>query len=173
VSRVAGTLPGVESPHPAGDAAQPAAPAPRRRLRRDRRGRGLRGRLVPPHVPLSRKPADEFDEIVLDVVEHLDARWRDELASVEFAVEDVPPPELLVDDRGDPAIPLARLVPGGPERDGSTRPPRIVVFRRPLEARARHPEDLADLVHDVVVDEVARHLGLDPDVVDPPGPPDS
>jgi len=92
---------------------------------------------------------------------------------VIFAVEDVPPPELLVDDRGDPAIPLARLVPGGPERDGSTRPPRIVVFRRPLEARARHPEDLADLVHDVVVDEVARHLGLDPDVVDPPGPPES
>ena len=140
----------------------------RRRRRRDRRGRGLRGRLVPPHLPLARKPAQQFDELVLDVVDHLDQRWRQQLAAVEFAVEDVPPPELLVDEHGQPAVPLARLLPAGTDSSGAAYPPRIVVFRRPLEARARGPEDLADLVHDVVVDEVSRHLGLDPDVVDPP-----
>jgi predicted Zn-dependent protease with MMP-like domain len=43
-----------------------------------------------------------------------------------------------------------------------------VVYRRPLEARAADRGDLADLVHDVVVDQVARLLGLDPDEVDPP-----
>jgi predicted Zn-dependent protease with MMP-like domain len=123
---------------------------------------------VPAHLPLARKPAEQFDEIVLDVVDHLEHRWRDQLTTLEFAVEDVPPPELLVDEHGQPAVPLARLLPAGTDASGAAFPARIVVFRRPLEARARGPEDLADLVHDVVVDEVARHLGLDPDIVDPP-----
>ncbi len=43
-----------------------------------------------------------------------------------------------------------------------------MVYRRPLEARAADRLDLADLVHDVVVDQVARLLGLDPDDVDGP-----
>jgi predicted Zn-dependent protease with MMP-like domain len=43
-----------------------------------------------------------------------------------------------------------------------------VVYRRPLEARAVDRLDLADLVHDVVVDQVARLLGMDPDDLDPP-----
>ena len=43
-----------------------------------------------------------------------------------------------------------------------------MVYRRPLEARAADRSDLADLVRDVVVDQVARLLHLDPDEVDPP-----
>lgn len=138
------------------------------RRRRDRRGRGLRGRLVPPQLPLSRRPSEQFDDLVLDAVEHLDSRWQAQLATLEFAVEDVPPVELLVDEHGQPAIPLAKLVPAGTDSQGRSYPPRIVIFRRPIEARARRPLELADLVHDLVVEEVARFLGLDPDVVDPP-----
>ena len=59
--------------------------------RRDRRGRGMRGRLVPPTVPLSRSRAEQFDDLVLDAVEHLEERWAEQLQGVEFAVEDVPP----------------------------------------------------------------------------------
>lgn len=142
----------------------------RRRLRRrrDRRGRGLRGRLVPPQLPLSRRPSEQFDDLVLDAVEHLDSRWRGQLAALEFAVEDVPPVELLIDEHGQPAVPLAKLVPAGTDSHGHAFPPRIVIFRRPIEARARAPLELADLVHDLVVEEVARFLGLDPDIVDPP-----
>ncbi|MGB6612460.1 MAG: peptidase, partial [Trebonia sp.] len=45
----------------------PGAPGPRRRVRRrDRHGRGLRGRLVPPGVPLYRTRAQQFDDMVLD-----------------------------------------------------------------------------------------------------------
>ncbi|MDX6219029.1 MAG: hypothetical protein QOJ48_710, partial [Frankiales bacterium] len=44
----------------------------------------------------------------------------------------------------------------------------VVVYRRPLEARASGRRDLSDLVHEVVVDQVAQLLGLDPDVIDPP-----
>src|SRR5205814_2252038 len=61
------------------------------RRARDRHGRGLRGRLVPASLPLSRTRAEMFDDLVLDAVESLEQRFAQELAGVEFAVEDVPP----------------------------------------------------------------------------------
>lgn len=136
----------------------------RRRRTRDRHGRGLRGPLVPSHVPLARSPAQQFDDLVVDAVEHFGERWARELAALEVAVEDVPPDENP--DTGEP-VPLARLeLPIAPAADTA---PRLVVYRRPVEARATGAADLADLVHDVVLDQVAQFLGLDPDVVDPPG----
>src|SRR3954469_17787746 len=73
------------------------AAGPGRPARRDRHGRGLRGRLVPATVPLARTKAEIFDDLVLDTVESLERRYAKELAGVEFAVEDVPP-ELNVYD---------------------------------------------------------------------------
>ena len=46
-------------------------------------------------------------------------------------------------------------------------PSRIVVYRRPLMARAEDDNELSDLVFDVVVEEFAQILGLDPEVIDP------
>ena len=40
------------------------APAPASAHRRDRHGRGLRGPLVPPHLPAWRTRAERFDELV-------------------------------------------------------------------------------------------------------------
>jgi predicted Zn-dependent protease with MMP-like domain len=114
-------------------------------------------------VPLARTRAEVFDDLVLDTVESLERRYSDELAGVEFAVEEVPP-DLNVYDTDvleDGDVPLARLLPGRPGR--SDMPPRIVLYRRPLEFRAVDREDLADLVHDVIVEQVANLLGLDPD----------
>jgi len=136
---------------------------PGRRPRRDRHGRGLRGRLVPANVPLSRTKAELFDDLVLDTVEALERRFAKELAGVEFAVEEVPP-DLNVYDSDvleDGEVPLARLLPGSAGRTGM--PPRIVLYRRPLEFRAADREDLADLVHDVIIEQVANLLGVDPE----------
>jgi predicted Zn-dependent protease with MMP-like domain len=151
----------------AGDVTSPeprAAPGgPGRRPRRDRHGRGLRGRLVPANTPLSRTKAELFDDLVLDTVETLERRFAKELAGVEFAVEEVPP-DLNVYDSDvleDGEVPLARLLPGGTGRAGV--PPRIVLYRRPLEFRAADREDLADLVHDVIIEQVANLLGVDPE----------
>lgn len=124
---------------------------------RDRHGRGLRSPLLPAGLPASRTRAQVFDDLVLDAREHLEQHWHGELEGLEFAVQDVPPI-----GRDDDEVPLARLLPGR----GRTAP-RIVVYRRPLEARGKDPLDLADLVHDVVVEQVAAFLGVDPDTVDP------
>ena len=42
-----------------------------------------------------------------------------------------------------------------------------MVYRRPLLARADSEDDLGDLVSDVVIEEFARLLGIDPEEVDP------
>jgi predicted Zn-dependent protease with MMP-like domain len=148
---------------PGSDQPDRTRPAPSRRPGRDRHGRGLRGRLVPATVPVARTKAEVFDDLVLDTVESLERQYAKELAGVEFAVEDVPP-NLNVYDSDvleDGEVPLARLLPGQPGRNAV--PPRIVVYRRPLEFRAIDREDLADLIHDVIIEQVANLLGVDPE----------
>lgn len=154
--------------------------------RRDRHGRGLRGRLVPPSarvgaqhvaVPLARTRADRFDDLVRTAFEHLEARWPDELGRAELAVEEVPPPAVLsaAQDLAAAEGLVADQTPGGAVPLGRVRaasagtPARFVVYRRPVEVRAEDRQDLAELVREVVVDLVAELLGLDPDEVDPPG----
>jgi len=144
----------------------------RRRPNRDRHGRGLRGSLYPSTLPAASTRAERFDALVLAALEPIEARWRTELTKLDVAVDDVP------DVRGDEAtiaaegtltdagVPLARLVPAGVDRRGLPTKARIVLFRRPLEARARDGADLADLVHHVLVDQVANYLGVDPNVID-------
>ncbi|MGH3328440.1 MAG: metallopeptidase family protein [Streptomycetales bacterium] len=97
---------------------------------------------------------------MLDAVERLEKRWASHLVNVEFAVEEVPPVD--GDASSDGRVPLARLSPAA-----GAVPARIVVYRRPLEARAAERGELGALVHDVVVEEVAELLGLDPEHVDP------
>lgn len=116
-------------------------------------------------MPLSESPSQRFDSIVLDAVEHVETRWRNELKSLDFAVEEVPPldmPLVIEDEIESAGVPLARLLAPS---DG--HPARLVIYRRPLELRALDRDDLEDLVHDIVVEEVARFLGLDPEIVDP------
>ena len=158
-----------------------------RRRRRDRHGRGLRGPLIPYtvvlggrelRIPASQTRGERFDDLVLDAVEELEQRWAAELEGVEFAVEDVPAvpaldavvydSDVVTDETAGGAVPLGRLMAAGVDAGGRPTAPRVVVYRRPLEARAADHGDLADLVHDVVVDQVARLLDLDPDEVDPP-----
>jgi predicted Zn-dependent protease with MMP-like domain len=116
-------------------------------------------------VPLARSRAERFDDLVLDAVERLEGDWGDELSGVEFAVEEVPPAGLPTpaDPAADP-VPLGRVVPADAPEGA---PARVVVFRRPVEARAPEERELALLVHDVVVEQVAELLGLEPETVDP------
>ena len=124
--------------------------------------------MVPASIPISASPADRFDRIASEAVEHVEHRWRAQLANVEFAVDLVPAADVAAGQPGmDGAIEsagvlLAQILPG-PARG----PTHIVLYRKPIELRARNVDDLEDLVHDVVVQVIANYLGLEPDVVDP------
>jgi predicted Zn-dependent protease with MMP-like domain len=143
-----------------------------RRPNRDRHGRGLRGSLYPSTLPAASTRAERFDALVLAALEPIEARWRTELTKLDVAVDDVPDvrgDEETIAAEGtltDAGVPLARLVPAGVDRRGLPTKARIVLFRRPLEARARDGADLADLVHHVLVDQVANYLGVDPNIID-------
>lgn len=144
----------------------------RYRVRRDRHGRGLRGPLFPATVPAAASRAEKFDTLVLDALEPIEARWRHELTKLDVAVDDVPevrgdvPPEQAEGVLHDGAVPLSRLVPAGVDGAGLPTRARIVLYRRPLEARAKDPAELADLVHDVLVEQVAGYLGVEPDIIE-------
>lgn len=117
---------------------------------------------------------------MLLAVAQLEPRWEAELSGIAFAVEEIPP---VIPDSDDPEpIPLARLEPGTtpavppPGRipdipdlpdPASGSSARIVLYRRPLMARADGEEELAELVLDVIVEQFARWLGVDPQTVDP------
>ena len=97
---------------------------------------------------------------MLDAVERLEQRWGKQLDGVEFAVEDVPPSDPAPWEHGE--VTLGRFFPAQNEL-----PPRVVVYRRPVETRAAEDHELAVLVNDVVVEQVAHLLGLTPEQVDP------
>jgi Zincin-like metallopeptidase len=93
---------------------------------------------------------------VIESAMRLQRRWGSQLQGVEFLVEDVPPAQ----DSGGIALGASRPAAG-------ERPRRIIVYRRPVETRATGERIRAMLVHDVVVEQVAELLGLEPETVDP------
>lgn len=122
--------------------------------RRDRHGRGMRGPLAWPAVPVMISRSAKFDELVLDAAEAIERKLGHELG-VELAVEDVPPSDPAPWEHG---VALGRLFPS--ERN---LPARLVVYRRPITQRALDDADLAAVVHEVLAEQIARMLGRDPD----------
>ncbi|MEP7018079.1 MAG: metallopeptidase family protein [Actinomycetota bacterium] len=125
------------------------------RPRRDRHGRGLRGPMAWPPVPAMATRGELFDELVLDAAARLEQQGGKTLGEVEFAVEDVPPSDPAPWESSD--VPLGRLFAAQGKMHA-----RIVVYRRPVETRATDARELAALVNDVVVEQVAAMLGVDP-----------
>src|SRR4029077_8502659 len=109
----------------------------------------------------------QCDECVPGGVPRREPRWEAELSGVEFAVQEVPDADTIGEDE---PVPLARIVRGSPDTSDPENPatgPRIVLFRRPLLARADDEDELSELIFAVVVEEIAEILGVDPEVIDP------
>ncbi len=125
-------------------------------------------------MPVARSRSQRFDALVLEALEPIEQRWHTEIAQLDIAVDEVPEVTVTSAEKVawdddvvvDANVPLARLVPAGVDRDGLPTQARIVLYRRPLEARARDGADMADLLHDVLIEQVAAYLGLDPDVIE-------
>jgi len=110
-------------------------------------------------VPAHRTGRERFDQIAMDVMNDVESRWTEQLAPVELAVEDIP---VLPHTWVAPRVPLASLVPAT-----AVTPPRLVLFRRPLEHRADSRADLEALVLTVVVEQLADFLGVPAEDVHP------
>jgi predicted Zn-dependent protease with MMP-like domain len=135
----------------------------------------MRGPLLPPTVPGWRSRAERFDMTVLEAYEPIERRWQDRLSGVDVAVDEIPrispkdpdsvqwPPEVVADG----PVALARLIPAGVDVRGNATRARIVLFRKPIERRAKDVAELAELLHEVLVAQVATLLGVEPSVIDP------
>lgn len=135
----------------------------------------MRGPLFPPTVPGWRSRAERFDMTVLEVYEPIERRWQTRLTGLDVAVDEIPrispkhpenvqwPPEVVADG----PIALARLIPAGVDVRGNPTRARIVLFRKPIERRAKDTVELAELLHEILVAQVATHLGVEPSVIDP------
>ena len=140
-----------------------------------RRGREMRGPLLPPTVPGWRSRAERFDMAALEAYEPIERRWHERLTELDVAVDEIPriaprdpenvqwPPEVVADG----PIALARLIPAGMDVRGNATRARIVLFRKPIERRAKDSIDLTDLLHEILVAQVATYLGVEPGVIDP------
>ncbi|MFZ0833746.1 MAG: metallopeptidase family protein [Mycobacterium sp.] len=135
----------------------------------------MRGPLLPPTVPGWRTRAERFDMAVLEAYEPIEQRWADRVSALDVAVDEIPritakdpysvewPPEVVADG----PIALARLIPAGVDVRGNSTRARIVLFRKPIERRAKNGDELADLLHELLVAQVATYLGVEPSVIDP------
>lgn len=126
--------------------------------RRDRHGRGVRGPLAWPPVPAMVTRGAEFDDLVqacaARALRYLGPRHEE----VEFAVEDVPESDPTPWE--EQAAPLGRTLAAG----RTAR--RIVLYRKPIQARATTTAELELLVKEVLAEQVASLLGVPPDEID-------
>lgn len=130
---------------------------------------------MPQTVPGWRSRAERFDMAVLEAYEPIERRWHHRVSGLDVAVDEIPrisprdpdsvqwPPEVIADG----PIALARLIPAGVDIRGNSTRARIVLFRKPIERRAKNTDELAELLHEVLVAQVATHLGVEPSVIDP------
>lgn len=133
---------------------------------RDRHDRGMRLPLLPPQVPAFRTRTALFDEIVTDAVAAIEPRWPEQLTAIEFAVDEVPSVPTAADlDAADivvdGGVPLSHFFSPGIDKRGRATKSRLVVYRRPIMARAVGRTEILELVTQILVEQLAAVLGDD------------
>ncbi|AXK45531.1 metallopeptidase family protein [Brachybacterium saurashtrense] len=140
---------------------RPGAPGPRPgRRRRDRRGRGRRWDLIPPHLPGHRSRRERFDDLVAEAGAVLAERFPRRLEHLQVLVEEVPPSDPAPWDA--PTVLLGRVIPSTREH-----PAQVIVYRRPLQTRCATEDELETLVRQVLSEQIGSLLNLPPEDVDP------
>ena len=112
---------------------------------------------------------------VLEAYEPIEQRWQQRVSALDVAVDEIPritardpdsvqwPPEVVADG----PIPLARLIPAGVDVRGNPTRARILLFRKPIEQRVGDDLELDELLHEILVAQVATFLDVDRSVIDP------
>ncbi|WP_309070494.1 metallopeptidase family protein [Arthrobacter sp.] len=129
--------------------------------RRDRHGRGLRGDLIPSHLPGARTRSERFEDWVMESAQRLERLWGDKIQDVQIIVQEIP-------DGLEQLAPAAvRGLLGSSKPAAAKRPATITVYRHPIEMTAKGYMPTNELVHDVIVEQMAELLGMAPEAVDP------
>lgn len=105
--------------------------------------------------------ADRFARLVEDAVASLPRALLAYLDDVRLTIAEVPPATPAVEP-DEVLLGLYQRVPRTARASGDAAD-RITLFRRPIEARARTKRELAEIVRETVVHELAHHHGLDDD----------
>ncbi|MGA7205944.1 MAG: metallopeptidase family protein [Specibacter sp.] len=135
--------------------------------RRNRHGRGLRGPLLMAGLPGSRTRSEQFEDLVVDSAERLRELWGAALEDVEYLVEEVPDNLEVLVASGSQA-PLGKYRPAVHAGPGTAAEQALVViYRHPVEALCDAPWQVRELIHEVLIEQVAGLLNIDPDTVDP------
>lgn len=137
--------------------------------RRERHGRGLRGPLALPNpltgdpVPLRYRPlgADYFTSCVAQAVGRVTGACPRALIGIDVGVEDVPG---VVSGWSRDRVPLATAIGPQPPRHG-----QVVLYRRPLEHRARTRKGLRILVFRTLVEQLHALTAIPLEELDPSG----
>lgn len=142
--------------------------------RRDRHGRGMRGPLAGPapertglaaarhrRPPRAATRAESFYQAVTDAVARVQRTCPEALAGIEVGLEEVPGSPTM-----DGRVPLATAVDGT-----AALPPRVVLYRRPIEHRSMTRRGMSILTHRTLVEQLSALTGrsiqdIDPQVTD-------
>jgi predicted Zn-dependent protease with MMP-like domain len=113
----------------------------------------------------------QFEALVDSALRTLPRPFRDKLANVAVVVEDWADAQTLAEMGIEPPDTLYGLYRGIDitRRDSSyanVLPDTIHIYQGPIEEDCADPEEMADLVRDVVIHEVGHYFGLDDETMD-------
>lgn len=132
----------------------------RRAVYRNSHGRGIRRPTFGTRLPRYRTRCGVFDDLVAAQIRRLNVGWPDLVKPVQFAVEDVPPSDPTPWD-GTSGL-YSRSFPAG-----RGLPARIVLYRMPIQNKARDRIDLELIIRDELVLQLAELYGRSPEQIDP------
>ncbi len=107
-----------------------------------------------------RTRAEGFDELVINAATRLERAWGRPFPAFELGVEDVPPSDPAPWEHSE--VPLGRFFASDVRQAA-----RVVIYRRPIETRVDSAPELTLLVGDVVAEQIAALLGVEPSDLDP------
>ena len=113
----------------------------------------------------------EFEDLVESALKKLPRPFRQKLKNIAVVVEDWADDEMLEDVGIEPPDTLYGLYRGVDltRRDssyGNVLPDTIHIYQGPIEEDCADPEEMAELVRDVVVHEVGHYFGLDDETME-------
>ena len=113
----------------------------------------------------------DFEDLVESALKKLPRPFRQKLKNIAVVVEDWADDETLEDVGIEPPDTLYGLYRGVDltRRDssyGNVLPDTIHIYQGPIEEDCADPEEMAELVRDVVVHEVGHYFGLDDETME-------